>query len=245
MTIGVIGAGFGRTGTTSLKAALEILGLSKCYHMQEVFAHPTHAQVWRQAWAGQTPDRTKLFAGYQATVDWPACTFYRQLMVAYPAAKVVLTVRDPAQWYASVQRTIYEAIRTLPSWLRAVPVARHVPLMQDEIIWQGTFGGHFADRESAIEVYKRHVAEVRQIVPPERLLVFDVKEGWEPLCCFLELPVPLDQPFPHLNDGAQFQRLLQIFRLLHSAPYLLLAVVAWWLTWRWRGSKAVGQRSGV
>ena len=210
----VIGAGFGRTGTLSLKAALETLGFGPCYHMVEVFGHPEHVPMWRAAAAGQPVDWHRLFQGYRATVDWPACAFYLQLMDAFPEARVILSVRDPERWYESARATIYRmrnpggglsgvamrAMFTLGQLL--VPRMRTTPRMINEVIWQGTFDGRFEDREYAIAVYQQHNEEVRRRVPPEKLLVYQVGQGWEPLCTFLGVDVPADTPFPHLNDRA-------------------------------------------
>ncbi|HEX6289914.1 MAG TPA: sulfotransferase [Herpetosiphonaceae bacterium] len=208
MTIKVIGAGFGRTGTSSLQAALEQLGFGKCYHMREVFVHPEHPWMWLAATEGRPVNWDALFAGYQATVDWPGCTFYRQLMAHYPDAKVLLSVRDPAKWYTSALNTIYSSHRpSLENWLfRLNPRTRHKWRMINNI-WKATFHGRFEDQAYAIDVFKRHNAEVQRAVPAERLLVYDVKQGWEPLCRFLGVPVP-DTPFPHLNDTAEFQQMV-------------------------------------
>ncbi|HEX6289915.1 MAG TPA: sulfotransferase [Herpetosiphonaceae bacterium] len=211
MTIKVIGAGFGRTGTSSLQAALEQLGFGKCYHMREVFAHPEHARIWLAASQGKSVDWDALLAGYQATVDWPGCTFYREMMAHYPDAKVLLSVRDADRWHQSALNTIYGFRRNAPPkwlwWLKS-PSWRLHRRMGDSIIWDGTFGGRFEDKHHAISIFKRHNAEVQRAVPAERLLVYDVKQGWEPLCRFLGVPVP-DTPFPHLNDTAEFQRMLR------------------------------------
>ena len=206
--IKVIGAGFGRTGTASLKGALEELGFSKCYHMQEVFAHPQHVPVWQAAADGQKVDWDALFEGFEATVDWPGCTFYKELMDHYPDAKVLLSVRDPDAWYKSASETIYQmSQRGFPALLvlRFVPRLRRFVKMVTRLIWQDTFHDRFSDRAYAISVFNEHIAEVKRTVPPEKLLVFEVKEGWEPLCRFLEVPVP-DKPFPRLNDSAAFRR---------------------------------------
>lgn len=206
MSLEVISAGFGRTGTTSLKAALEKLGFGRCYHMMEVFRRPEHVPLWLAVNQGKPAEWEALFVGYRAAVDWPTCTFYKELMQRYPETKVLLPVRDPERWYESALRTIYTMKRQRPpaSWLfAAIPQVRRFACMVDTIVWQGTFGGRFEDKTYAIEVFNAHVEEVKRTVPPEKLLVFDVREGWEPLCAFLGVSVP-DEPFPHLNDREDF-----------------------------------------
>ena len=233
MTIKVIGAGFGRTGTASLQAALEELGFNKCYHMREVFAHPEHVAIWQAACAGKAVDWDALFAGYQATVDWPGCTFYQELMQRYPDAKVLLSVRDPDKWYTSAVNTIYGGRRrSISNWLvKLNPRVRRMLRMGNSLIWEGTFHGRFEDKAYAIEVFQRHNAEVQRVVPAERLLVYEVKQGWEPLCGFLDVPVP-DKPFPHLNDTAEFQRMtrrrVRIMRLTFGAILSLVALLVGW-----------------
>lgn len=234
MTIKIIGAGFGRTGTSSLQVALEELGVGRCYHMREVFTHPEHAPTWSAAMQGHAVDWDRLLAGYQATVDWPGCTFYRQLMRRYPEANVLLTVRDPEQWYTSCRNTIYaiRANRMLRLLLRLNPRLRRVTEMGNRIIWDGTFHDRFLDKPYAIAVYTQHIAEVQRVVPAERLLVYEVTEGWEPLCRFLEVPVPADKPFPRLNDTAQFQRMIrQRTRIAQAAASGGIAAVALGLGW--------------
>jgi hypothetical protein len=189
----VIGAGFGRTGTLSIKAALEELGFGPCYHMTEVFDYPEHIPLWDKAARGETVNWREIFKGFQATVDWPGSTFYQVLMKTYPDAKVLLTVRDPETWYQSVQSTISHAAGNASS-----PFFR----MVNELVWDGTFNGNFADKQYAIEIFNQYIEEVKKYVPAERLLVYSVKEGWEPLCAFLGVEVPKDKPFPHLNERA-------------------------------------------
>jgi hypothetical protein len=238
MTIKVIGAGFGRTGTSSIKDALEELGFGKCYHMREVIAQPQHAKIWRDAAADKPVDWEALFQGYQATVDWPGCTFYRELMQRYPEAKVLLSVRDPERWHASGMNTIYR-IRHNPVMNRLrrfIPGLRAVTTMLDAIVWDGTFHGRFADQQYAIAVFRQHNEEVKRVVPPERLLVYDVKEGWAPLCRFLDVPVPTDRPFPHNNDTATFQQMVQQrIRMLQRVAFAILAASA--LLGGWLGLK--------
>lgn len=202
MALSVIGAGFGRTGTLSLKIALERLGLGPCYHMAEVFAHPEHVPAWRDAAEGRPVDWDTLLVGYGAAVDWPACHFWRELAVRHPQARVVLTVRDAERWYASVRDTIYGALcAELPA---EPPVLRAQQAMARRIVLERTFGGRFEDRDHAIRVYREHNEAVRRALPPERLLVYEVAQGWEPLCGFLDRPVP-DEPFPRVNSTDEFR----------------------------------------
>ncbi len=219
-TLAVIGAGLGRTGTLSLHAALERLGFAPCEHMTNCFAHPERFALWleaaRRKRAGEPIDWRPLFAGYQATVDWPGAYFWRELIAAHPEAKVILTVRDPERWYESARETIYAASQArtasipprmlagLLGWLRP-DAARGFRTVQ-ETVWDGTLNGKFEDRAAAIRIFEEHTREVEATVAPERLLVFDVKQGWEPLCAFLGVPVPHGEPFPHVNDAADFAR---------------------------------------
>lgn len=201
MALALVGAGFGRTGTLSLKFALEQLGLSRCYHMMEVVEKPDHVERWRAATAGRSVDWDALFADYRAAVDWPACAFWRTLAQHYPEAKVLLTVRDPEHWYESVEATIYRAMtRPLPEDHPARPQRE----MAVELILQQTFGGRFEDRDYAMGVYQRHNDAVQQSIPPERLLVYEVGEGWGPLCEFLGVATP-NEAFPHVNSSEEFR----------------------------------------
>ena len=202
----------------SLKVALEKLGFGPCYHMTEVFAHPEHTSFWLSAWRGEPVDWEGVLGAYEAAVDWPACTFYETLLERNPEARVILNVRDPERWYESVKNTIYELSVVVPRH----PVYRIgyklVSLfvfrgpgninLADEIIWDGTFDGRFEDEAYAIEVFERHNERVRQRVPTERLLVYEVKDGWGPLCEFLGVDVP-DEPYPRTNDTAEMRRRLQ------------------------------------
>jgi Sulfotransferase domain len=236
----VIGAGFGRTGTASLKDALEELGFGPCYHMLEVFANPGHADFWRAAWRGGPADWDGVLGGYEAAVDWPACTFYEELMERNPDAKVLLSVRDPERWYESTRQTIYKIGKISTgspfSRLGFALLSRLVfgsfktgqGPMAEEIIWQGTFGGRFEDKDHAIEVFNRHNEEVQRCVPKERLLVYEVKEGWGPLCEFLGVEEP-NKPFAHLNDVAEMRRRelsMRAFALAVPAALVLVVSIA-------------------
>jgi hypothetical protein len=202
----IIGAGFGRTGTMSLKVALEQLGYGPCYHMVELFEHPEHVEQWEAAVRGEPVAWEDMFAGYLATVDWPGAAFYKELMEAHPEARVLLSVRDPHRWYESTKNTIYATVNPSPEMIAAVGPA---PRLNNELIWKRTFGENFEDRQHAIEVFERHNEEVKEHVPADQLLVYEVKEGWEPLCDFLGIETPKGKPFPHLNDTDSFQRMVR------------------------------------
>lgn len=198
----IIGAGFGRTGTTSLRAALEHLGYSPCYHMDEYNRRPDHETLWRRAIEEGDTDWEQLLGGYRAAVDWPVCSFWHRLAEVFPDARVVLTVRDPDGWYESMQRTVVPVTRLG----RAVPdeaVHRRMELV-GQLIFTQTFSGRFAHRDHALEVFRAHIRQVTESLPGSRVLVFDVAEGWGPLCEFLDRPIP-GVPFPRLNDTATFQ----------------------------------------
>jgi hypothetical protein len=201
----VIGAGFGRTGTLSMKAALERIGFGPCYHMLELLKHPEHEPTWTAALGGETVDWDDIFGAYGSTTDWPACNFWRELTGRYPDAKVVLTVRDPEKWWHSMETTLFTVPRTgvLPSPQSAVAEI-------GRLVLDRTFDGRTAtaDREHVIRRFEEHNASVRQGVAPDRLLVFEVAQGWGPLCDFLGVEVP-DEPFPHLNEGAHFQEMVR------------------------------------
>jgi hypothetical protein len=201
MSLEVIGAGFGRTGTLSLKLALEKLGFDKCYHMMEVGQNPEHVAVWQLATRGEPVDWSALYTGYRASVDWPSCNFWEIQLRQFPDARVILTERDAERWYASVMSTIY------PSSLKGLkaedPGARAWAEMVFELIWEGTFHGRFEDREHAIDVYEAHNDYVKKHAPRDRLLVFEAAQGWEPLCRFLGCAVP-DLPYPRVNTTEEF-----------------------------------------
>ena len=196
----VIGVGFGRTGTLSLKAALERLGVGPCMHMIPVLEDPERARLFRKAAAGDGASLEAALDGHRSTVDWPGTYFWRYLVDRHPHAKVVLTVRDPQEWYDSAYRTIYRAA-TGPR--PADEGAATAIDMAHAVVWDGTFDGRFADRDFAVRVFTEHIDAVRREVPAERLLEYEVKQGWEPLCAFLGRPVPQEE-FPRLNDSAAF-----------------------------------------
>ncbi len=200
MALQVIGAGFGRTGTLSLKAALEMLGFNPCYHMMEVFAHPDHIPVWDDAAHGKPVDWKDFFKDYRAAVDWPVCHFWRELGVAFPDAKFLLTERDPESWYKSFSQTIQMVLQIDPAGV-SDPMRLAHGKMARYLIGELTFGGNF-EKDHVIAVYKAHNEAVKRALGGN-LLVYDVKQGWGPLCEYLGVPVPKDE-FPRTNTTDDF-----------------------------------------
>jgi hypothetical protein len=200
----VIGLGYPRTGTMSLKHALEVLQLGPCYHMIEVFDRPGDVEFWLSALAnnGQDADWDTLFEDFQSTSDCPACYFRESLWRHFPDAKYILTVRDADTWYDSFRATVYEAM-THPE---RAPDQQHLGVqnMARKLILETMFEGRFEDRQFAIDRYQAHNQAVLDMLPQEKLLIFDVAAGWEPLCMFLDVDVP-DSPFPRSNTRAEFQ----------------------------------------
>ena len=197
MGLSVIGAGLGRTGTLSLKLALEQLGLGRCFHMLELMENQNLLPHWDRAGRGERVDWDEMFYGYSATVDWPSCSFYEQLAEYYSEAKVILTVRDADKWFDSTQETIFKEIEK-----RADPANPFGSMIQNVVI--NMFDGELHTRNHCVAVYEKHNAEVRSMIPAVRLLEFDVGEGWGPLCEFLDRPVP-EAPFPRVNSTDEFQ----------------------------------------
>ena len=189
----VIGTGFGRTGTDSMREALTILGFGPCHHMFEVIANPEQKTRWRAMVAGGPRDWDSLFEGYAACVDWPSAHYWRELIVAYPQARVILTWRSPESWWQSFSATLLKASTPEddPASLGRALIARQV------------FGDRMADRDHAIGLYQANVAAVLAEVPPGRLLVHRLGDGWPALCAHLGVPVP-DTPYPRANAADAF-----------------------------------------
>jgi Sulfotransferase domain len=225
----VIGAGFGRTGTRALKAALERLGYGACYHMSEVIDRPYRVRQWLEIGEGKAPDWDHVFSGFQSAVDWPAAAYWRELAEHYPSAKIVLSVRDPERWYDSVSATIFKSAlserqplpphRRVIRWLvaRRAPDFAIYPRMAKATVMDRIFDGRIDDRAHALRVFEQHVEIVKATISPDRLLVFDVRDGWAPLCTFLGCAVP-NEPFPRANERATFRqkRPLRLLRLIVS-----------------------------
>ena len=176
---------------------------------------------------GEPVDWDRIFAGYRATVDVPACLFYRELLEKYPGAKVILTVRDPERWYDSMRQTIYFAHNAFPRWAALLSPRMRVFRRMIDGLWERMFRGRFEDRAFAIDIFNRHNEQVRRDIPANRLLVYEISEGWGPLCEFLAVPVPEGKPFPHLNDTAEFRaRIERGARILRTVGYAALGAAA-------------------
>lgn len=199
MSLKVIGAGLPRTATWSQKLALEQLGFGPCYHMSEALEHPEHWPLWQTAGEGGPVDWAALFEGWGSTTDAPGCHFYQELAALFPDAKVVLSVRDFEKWFASTQNTVLTpAVVGFHSARGSLP-------MVEAVGWGADPRLH--DKEGMRERYNRHNEEVQKTIPPERLLVYRVSDGWEPLCRFLGVPVP-DAPFPQVNSTEEFKTMI-------------------------------------
>jgi hypothetical protein len=196
MTLRVVGAGLGRTGTMSLKVALERLLGGRCHHMMEVFAHPEQVGWFHAAARGEMPDWRKVFDGYQAGVDWPMCAYWPEISAAFPDALILHSVRDTDSWWKSASETIFKGMKLgaerMPDWHAMVKA-----VMEDRFIWP-------PDREAeAKAAYERWNADVRARAPKGRVLEWRASDGWEPICKALGLPVPAE-PFPRVNTREDF-----------------------------------------
>lgn len=198
--------------------------------MEAVARRPAHIEAWHRKARGEPVDLVALLDGFSAAVDWPVAGHALELAERLPEARVLLSVRDPEAWYRSVQSTIYrwgEVLRHRPHrWMMEATPVGGFQAMVDAVVWNGTFEGRFHDRDHALAVYRRHVERVRDTVPAERLLVFDVREGWDPLCRFLEVPVP-GVPFPRTNSTRAMRQRLAVVRALGWAVGPVAAPVAW------------------
>lgn len=194
MTLEVIGTGFGRTGTDSMREALAMLGFGPCHHMHEVNADAEQKRLWRALAGGAPADWSKLFAGYSSCLDWPSAHYWPQLIKAYPDAKVILTYRTPESWWTSFETTLLAFLDEKDD-----PASLGVALIANQV-----FGGQPRDRAHAIGVYEANVRAVKAVVPPDRLLVHSLGDGWEPLCAHLGVPIP-DRPYPSRNSASEFR----------------------------------------
>lgn len=194
MALNVFGVGFGRTGTESMKNALEILGQGPCYHMFEVLPHPDRVKEWVELAKGKTPDWDASFEGYGASVDWPGAFFWQEIAAHFPEAKLILTLRDADEWFESMSRTILPLVKASsvdPDGLA------------NQMFVKRQFAGNIDDRAHVIDIYNRHNSAVKAAFGPDRLLEYQLGSGWEPLCDFLGVDVPA-KDYPRGNSSEQF-----------------------------------------
>ncbi|MFP4342073.1 MAG: sulfotransferase family protein [Cyclobacteriaceae bacterium] len=212
MPLQIIGLGMGRTGTLSLKIALEKLGYGPCYHMEDLLRQPKDVIYWEEIKKRGATDWEKLFGNYRSAVDFPVVACYQPLLEKYPDAKIILTIRDENEWYESASRTIFN---TEPGLGGKIKMALQMPfsprlrmLMRvfrmSGQFWQEHVGKNFREKEAAIAFYRRWNEQIKNDLPAERLLVYEIKEGWQPLCDFLGVEVPAEE-FPLANTRQQFQ----------------------------------------
>jgi hypothetical protein len=213
MSIKFIGAGFPRTGTNTLRESIEMLGIGNTYHMKQLLVHPENLHYWVTLKLTGTTDWTKLYNGYQATVDFPCYPWYKEHMKQYPDAKVILTLRPFEKWYESFYSTIWMAQNppesereAMAQRIAADPRFQSVMKVMEfakQTIVEEHFQGRFLDKEFMEKIFNAHNEEVKNYVPEKKLLVYDVCEGWEPLCKFLDVKVPVE-PLPHTNKKEDF-----------------------------------------
>ena len=200
MELAVVGAGVGRTGTHSLKLALEQMLGAPCHHMVEILGDPSQAPAWIDAIDGQSVDWSAMLVPYRATVDWPGGSFWRELSQANPDAVVLLSVRDPESWYRSASNTIFQSFDKVPpeltQWMGAV-----VRLLHDR------FSDQFENPTAMMDAYERHNEAVRQRIPGHRLLEWSPADGWGPICDRLGVDVP-SEPFPVTNTTDEFRAMV-------------------------------------
>lgn len=215
----IIGAGLPRTGTSSLKAALDRLGFGPTYHMFELLRHPEHVERWRPVVNREPADWDRVFDGYSSAVDFPTSIYWRELAEAYPEAKVILSVRDPRRWHKSIsgmgpqmpvdgELDMAAMVERMPPRMRSVfDLMPRVDEAAQRILGPDfSISGGPMEEKKAVEIFERHTENVRAALPADRLLVFEATDGWGPLCEFLDIEAPVDEPYPHLNDAETLQR---------------------------------------
>ena len=207
MPLKVIGAGFGRTGTQSLKIALERLNFGPCYHLFELLRNPKHYQLWENIVFYHNLDFSEIFKNFKSAVDWPASAYWKELYHLDNSTKVILTVRDPRKWYQSMRNTIYKNylnyLSTDDDRFKKIGDITLKP------IFETIFQGAFEDKIKAIHIFNEHIANVKEQIPEKNLLIYTIGSGWDPLCKFLETAIPADN-YPNVNTTEEF---IKVFNL--------------------------------
>ena len=217
MSIGIIGTGLSRTGTTTIRRVIEELGFGPCYNSSELFTHPRGIDFWESIEQGKTVDFDAFFSNYDAIVGYPGYIFAKELLDEYPDAKVILSLRDPEEWYDDIADTVFQAgpshaTQTYAAAAKAdkeldpylADCIKRIHAMQIRILEDSYFEGRFIEKEYAVKRYIQWNEDVKNTYDSDRLLVYAVTEGWEPVCDFLGVPVPEGKPFPHLNHPEVF-----------------------------------------
>lgn len=235
MTLKVIGVGLGQTGTHSLCAALEKLGYANCFHADGMLnaGNLRAARGWLDIALDRAERWDDIFEGFQAIASFPAWALYDKLMQRYPDARVILTIRDPEEWFKDINAADYAAFKGDPWWIFWLsPVKRTMRQLEQLLILDRKYGGRLHDRKHAIDVFEAHTREIKRVVPPDKLLIYNVEQGWRPLCDFLNVPEPKDEPFPWLNDIPSVKKRLRhrfiVYRSIEAAvvaSVLALALV--------------------
>ena len=229
MAIKVIGVGGPRTGTASLKVALEILGFGKCYHMEWLFNHQEQIKYWHELFDTGTTDFDTLFDGFSSTVDFPGYMNYKPLLEKYPDAKLILSERDPEDWYDSAINTVYAVtpqtfgqklgmMKKMIFSSRFRKISKSFMLVE-KYLWNGKYRGKFKNKKLTLKIYNDFNEEVKKYVPSDQLLIYNISDDWEPLCKFLNVKVP-DEEFPYKNKRKDFRE--QIKRLMATGNQLEL-----------------------
>jgi len=233
MTLEVIGLGLGQTGTHSLQAALERLGYARCFHADDMLRSGDvgAARAWLDIAQGKPARWEDIFTGHKAIASFPAWALYEELLRDFPAARVILTVREPGQWFEDINAADHAAFKAVPWWLTWMsPVRRTMRKLEQLLILDRKYAGRLGDRSHAIEVFEAHTRKVRETVEPGRLLVYNVEQGWKPLCKFLGVPEPAGVPFPHLGDVAGIRRKLRhkaiIYRFVEALMLVAILLTA-------------------
>ncbi len=215
MKLKTIGTGLGRTGTMSLKFALEYLDESPCFHMIELMKKTERLSILKNIRKNSNTDWNAFFEGYTSAVDYPVCLFYKELIEINPDLKVIYTERNFDSWYTSVYETIYrgkpkgflDILKMIKNMILSSDFRKVAPVFMysDKLIWEGQFQSRFEDKAFVETIYNQHLETVKAVVKPENLLIYNIKDGWKPLCEFLGRPIP-DIPFPRTNQRDEFNR---------------------------------------
>jgi hypothetical protein len=222
-----INLGLGRTGTLSFREALNILGFGPVYHFTDLREHNFREQPnWYEVHRGHdvAENFDAIFKGYRSACDYPTALYPAQLLAAYPDAKFVLSIRDPEKWHKSVTDTIHMAMAKFRKLRYVHPRVNRLFKWADDVFF-GPNGYHPNFEQDGVAQMLAHNAKVARVIPPHQLLVFDVRDGWAPLCAFLDVPVP-DVLFPHVNDTEEFKRLARAVYASTVLSWLLTVLAA-------------------